>query len=355
MQGPCNGLPQPMNTRILNRAGKLPEDGWYQIETPGEHINHEAKVVQVIDDKAITSIVNRFTEEAKAPNFAGQLVDRDHFSSDPDKPSDAMGWTVELRNRNGIPEGRIDWTTAGQPLVEGKVYKFFSTDYRASDCEVLGKRIVDGKSYRVVRPLRLDRLALTNDPNNAGGKPISNRQTAATADRGENQNTSTMKSVLKLLGLAEDASEESAVAAVQKIQNRASQVDALITERDSLLTAQVEADLKKYEPVIKNRDAWKKQLISNRASAIELLEGLSATAGTETDEEKKRITNRAGAKTPGAERTDAEKQQAESARAQRISNRASELQATAKSNGRRLSHTDAFNAATAEIDDAAAK
>src|SRR5690349_6685183 len=57
---------------LHNRAGqavlsgdfKHPADGWYQIETPGEHPNREAGVVQVIDQVAVTGMVNRFNQEA---------------------------------------------------------------------------------------------------------------------------------------------------------------------------------------------------------------------------------------------------------------------------------------------------
>jgi hypothetical protein len=165
-----------MNPPILNRAGGLPEDGWYQIEASGEHINHAAKVVQVIDATAVASIVNRFNAAARAnANFAGQRIDRDHLSQSMENPTEALGWAMQLRNSNGIPEAKIDWTSLGRPLVEGKVYKFFSTEYEPADCEALGERTVNGKSYKLVRPLVLAGLALTNDPNNKGQKPIMNR------------------------------------------------------------------------------------------------------------------------------------------------------------------------------------
>ena len=346
MQGVCKAFKNPMNTVILNREAKLPTDGWHQIEVPGEHVNHLAKVVQVIDAKAVESILNRFKADATKPNFAGLLVDRDHFSLDPKEPSEAMGWALELRNREGIPEARIDWTAAGRPRVEGKDYKFFSTVYDPEECEQLGTRIVNGKPYRMVRPLHLERLALTNDPNNKGGKPISNRE----ANSGAAAETKTnMKSVLKLLGLADDASEESAVAVVQKIQNRATtaegQVTTLTSERDTLLNTQVESDLEKYKNRFKatERAKWQKQLIANRAGTIELLESIEVAATTgETD--PKKITNRQTAKTP--EEIAAEKNAGnEKARGAKIANRASEL----RRNNPHLTRSAAFKQAEAEI------
>lgn len=290
-----------MNTLILNRAtGKLPDDGWYQIEVPGTHVNHDAKVVQVIDARAVDAIVNRFAADAAKPNFAGILIDQDHFSLDAEKSSEAMGWVMEMRNRAGIPEARIDWSSTGRTKVEGKDYKFFSTVYQPDDVDVLGTQTVAKKTYQKVRPLHLSRLALTNDPNNKGGKPISNRG-GNPAETAENNETSPMKSLLKKLGLAEDASEESAVAALQTIQNRATtaegSVSTLTKERDELLAAQVEADLDKHADVIANREDFKKQLIANRAGTLAVLAGLKKP---EAKKAPATITNRGTAKAPEA-------------------------------------------------------
>ena len=259
---------------------------------------------------------------------------------------------MDLRNRDGHLEAQVDWTATGKPLVEGKVFKFFSTVYNPEDLQRIGERKIKNRALPLVRPMRLDRLALTNDPNNKGGKPISNRQPAATAERSE-ASEPTMKSVLKLLGLADDASEESAVAALQKIQNRADLVSALQTERDQLVALQVEGDLEKYKAVIKNRDAAKKQLLANRASAIEFLEALQAPVVE--DPAKKPITNRAAAQTPGqgTDEKAAKEKSAEASTAQRIQNRAQQIQKE-KSTGRRpYSFNAAFNEARIEIEGAA--
>ncbi len=170
-----------MNAQIINRTDTLPTDGWYQIEASGEHINHASRVVQVIDTKAVASMVTRFTKEAIGnENFAGLPIDKDHLGNSLDNPTEALGWVMALRNRDGVLEAKIDWTDLGEPLVKcapGKApaYKFFSTEYEPGDCEKIGMRAVGSKTYDVIRPLRLDGLSLTNDPNNKGQRPISNR------------------------------------------------------------------------------------------------------------------------------------------------------------------------------------
>jgi len=336
-----------MNTRILNREGKLPDDGWYQIEVAGEHFNRAAGVVQLLDDAAFNAIVNRFQAEAAKPNFAGVLIDQDHFSLDPEKSTESFGWLMEVRNRAGQLEGRVEWTDIGEPAVRSKRFKFFSTVYAPQDVEKVGTRKVKNREYPLVRPLALDRLALTNDPNNKGGKPISNRD-GKSAGAAETQPDTTMKNLMKALGLAEDASEESAVAAVQAITNRVTtaegKVTTLTSERDALLTTQVENDLEKYKNRFKpaDREKWKKQLIANRGGTIELLESISVQQTP--DDAGKRITNRKDALTP--EQIEASKQdENERIRGAKISNRASELMAANK----RLTRSQAFAKATAEI------
>ncbi len=175
-----------MNVLIKNRDGNGAGSGWYNIEAKGEHVNHGSKVVQVIDGKAVRSIVSRFEAEAKTAgdDHAGLPIDKDHLGSSLENPSEALGWLMGLRDNSGVLEGRIAWTPLGTPLVHppsglAPAYKFFSTEYHPDDCEKIGERVVNGKKYAVVRPLRLDGLSLTNDPNNKGQRPISNRGSEA--------------------------------------------------------------------------------------------------------------------------------------------------------------------------------
>lgn len=342
-----------MNKPILNREAKLPDDGWYEIETPGEHFNATSGLVQQLDGDAFAAIANRFQQVAAQPGFAGLLIDRDHFSLDTDKTSEAFGWLMEVRNRDGRLEGRVDWSDEGERAVKGRRFKFFSSVYDPEKCTKLGTRRIGNRDYPLVRPLELDRLALTNDPNNKGGKPISNRD-GNPAGAAENQPVPTMKKVMKLLGLAEDASEDSAVAAVQLIQNRVSQaegqVTTLTTERTTLLSSQVESDLEKYKNRFKpqNRETVKAQLVKNRAATIELLEATEAPA--ELTAEQKRITNRGAAKTPEQIAADANAEKAEQ-HAARISNRARSIRGA----NPKVSLSDAYATAEQEINAESAK
>ncbi len=248
-----------MNPAILKPTSQIPADGWHQIEVPGEHINHGAQVVQVIDAKALTSILDQFSTDAAEVNFPGLLVDRDHFSLDAEKPSEAMGWVTELRNRAGIMEARIDWTSVGRPLVEGKAYKFLSTVYEPADVEKIGTRGVNGATYQLVRPLHLRRLALTNDPNSDGGEPLSNRRPPSTSTDG---NAAVLRSLREKLGLSPDASEAAVASGLHDIRARADTCDRLRAECDELRTVKTEAE---------GRALARSYRVSNRAQELKRL------------------------------------------------------------------------------------
>jgi len=161
-----------MNAVLMNRDGfQVPADGFYQIAPLGEFGHAQAGVVQVVDAEACTAMVNRFAEEAKAPIFAGLLVDFDHFSLDGEKKSEAAGWITALENRDGGLFAKIRWSDVGESAVKGGRYRFLSPVWTRSDCADLG----NGR----VRPLRLLNAAVTNDPNLKGMQPMSNRQQAS--------------------------------------------------------------------------------------------------------------------------------------------------------------------------------
>jgi hypothetical protein len=169
-----------MTPIFCNREFQHPADGWYQIEPKGEHPNQEAEAVQVIDDQACDSIVNRFNKQAANPEFPGMLVDHEHFKLQMDKETIAYGWLMRLQNRADGIYGQVKWTATGRAAVDGGDYRFFSTEYDPADCIIVNR----GQPVRL-RPLALDGISLTNAPNNHGGKPITNRAGAETRIGGE--------------------------------------------------------------------------------------------------------------------------------------------------------------------------
>lgn len=335
-----------MNATILNREFQHPADGWYQIEPKGEHPNRRAQIVQVIDDQAVEEIVNRFNAEADKPGFPGLLIDHEHFRHDQSQETRAYGWLMRLQNRADGIYGQVKWTATGRAAVDGGDYRFFSTEYAPEDLVALNR----GQKPARVRPVKLDGLSLTNDPNNKGGRPITNREgdlrpgTVPSADKAENKNQRTkMKSVATKLGLSADASEEAVLAEVTKIMNRATdaegkitplqtRVTALETENGALLGEQIDSDLAahgvKDEKVV-NRVRPVLVGLKNRAERVSFIElfGSQETKETKGTEGTRQVLNRADAKNPGAK--GAGEPANEQEKAQKILNRANELRGSA--------------------------
>ena len=103
-----------MNTLILNRdTFQMPDDGWYQIAPVGEFPHSGAGVVQVVDRTACDAMVNAFRADALMPNFAGLLIDFDHFSLDEKLKSEAAGWITALEARFQTADGRPQTADSG--------------------------------------------------------------------------------------------------------------------------------------------------------------------------------------------------------------------------------------------------
>ncbi len=241
---------------ILNRDFQHPADAWYQIEVPGEHLNRDSGVLQVVDDTAVASIVNRFNQEADdyaakfGSPFPGMLIDHEHFKHQADKETVAYGWLMRLQNREGVPFGQIRWTNTGRPAIDGGDYRFFSSEYDPRDLQVLNR---DAKPLRV-RPLRLDGLTLTNDPNNKGGAPITNRDGKTFADpanaepavRQPNNQPARMNTLAVKLGLPPEAGEEAILTEVSRLLTLKNRNSTLETENLALLGEQVDVLLAAY-------------------------------------------------------------------------------------------------------------
>ena len=167
-----------MNSLILNRESfEMPADGWYQIAPVGEFPHSGAGVIQVVDRAACDAMVNAFRAETKKPNFAGLLIDFDHFSLDEKLKSEAAGWVIDLENRNSGLWGKIRWSDLGEDCVKGGRYRFISPVWSRSDCESVGSDPDSGQQK--LRPVRLLNAAVTNDPNLKGMRPLSNRRSDA--------------------------------------------------------------------------------------------------------------------------------------------------------------------------------
>jgi phage I-like protein len=291
-----------MNIPLLNRNFEMPVDGWFHLAPFGEFPNvlddgkKKEKVVQKIDYSATDTMVNRFRQESAEPNFPGLRIDYDHFSYDPEKSSEAAGWITDLQNREDGLWAKVRWSDLGEAAVKGGRYRFLSPVWNPADCQPLG----NGR----LRPLRLESAGLTNDPNLKGLAPLSNRRDDAAANtnhalRSLGEGGTTKKEtmnpkLLEALGLAADATEEAAIAAVTELRNRVPKADhdALQGRYDALLNSQVDADLETFKDVIADKEATKVMLLSNRDATVKFLRGVRKPAAPAP------LHNRATAGTP---------------------------------------------------------
>jgi len=349
-------------TPLSNRQSSSSGD-WYHLVPVGEYPHPDSQLIQVIDEQAIQQIANRFTADASAPNYAGLLIDQEHFSYDPDKSSAAYGWVRRVENRATGLWGQVEWTSLGAQALKDKTYKFISPVWLPRDTEP-----VTNRADNVRRPLRLDSLGLTNQPNLRGMVPLVNRSTESTPTGGKPV-PKNMTRVAAHLGLAAEASEEAILAAVTALTNRATQAESRVTPLTNRIT-QLEGELQTVNNAVIDHDlaplanratpeeiaSWRKSLLANRADTLPLLKGMitrltapAATAqpGNNGQSARTPITNRA--KTPderdaNAPITDPQAVSADKARV--ISNRAREL---VKASGNKRNYTECFEQAKAEV------
>lgn len=207
---------QPLLNHVAGGGFDLPADGWFQIVAIGEFWHPEHEQIQVIDTRAVAAILNSFRHSAADPNWPGILLDYDHFSYDTKQPSEAAGWITELQGRSDGLWARIRFADTGEAAVRNGRYRFASPTWLPEDIESAGTNRI--------RPLRIDRVALTNSPNLRGMKPLSNRQaepapTGADVPAVNPNQKDKMKQVALDLSAVKDQQRQQ-LAAVRNYQNR---------------------------------------------------------------------------------------------------------------------------------------
>jgi len=168
----------------------------------------------VFDEASAKDIIDAFNaEKAERADWPGVLVDREHFSRDRDKCSDAMAWATDIRqDEDGSIWTKWEFTRAGRELWESK------TLVNRSPCFACR---AEGKDYR---PLRLISIGMTNTPH---FKELSNLAAARAAEVNNTPKENPgMDKLKELLGLNADASEEDVLASARALQERASAAEA---------------------------------------------------------------------------------------------------------------------------------
>ena len=333
------------------QPAERPGDGWYIIEVAGRYWNRttdDIRVVQVLTPAVLAAIA------AAGVPPEGLPIDRDHLSLDHDNSTEAMGWVRELAMCGDALAARIEWTSLGRPLIQGKVYKHFSTVYPLPDVG----RAANGVE---VQPERLGGLALTNQPNNGGQPAISNRAAAAgsfgvanraaaagsfgvasrktsgggypsrpTQEEKTTQETEMNPEILKALGLPEDATDQEVIEKIHSLTQTAEDAQAAAQEAAEAEAEQVvetEQSVANTELEPEEKQECKEQILANRAHGIKYTRLLCNSKRNAAGAQPRRYQGKAP-NAPGlvANRRDV-------TREQRVANRANELCAQAKAQG----------------------
>lgn len=218
----------------------------------------------VFDEAAAKAVMESFRNAAKDPQWPGILVDEEHYSLDRSKSSAAMAWARDIRQE---PDGSIwtrwEFTPKGRELWESKTLLNRSPVFACAR---------SGKEYR---PTALLSIGMTNTPH---FRELSNLAAARAAEVNKNNKGEIhMKKLMAELGLAEDASEDAAVAACKALKEKASAAeksaaDALAECRKMKCDAFIEANKAKIADVAACREAY----MANPESAEKLIAACKA-------------------------------------------------------------------------------
>lgn len=201
----------------------------------------------VFDEAAAKAVMGDFKARSGDSKWPGILVDEEHYSLDPAKSSAALAWAKDIRQEaDGSLWTRWEFTPKGKDLWESKTLVNRSPAFACTR---------DGDAFR---PARLVSIGMTNSPHFSG---LSTLAAARAAEVNPNKGTTNMKKLLAELGLAEDATEDAALAACKALKDKASAAekarDEAIAEcRKTKCDAFIEANKSKIADVAACRDVY---------------------------------------------------------------------------------------------------
>lgn len=325
-------------THIINGLNKALSFEWMHVCPIGEHAwtsaDGKERIVQIIDNDACAAMAASYP--LSVPN---SRIDIDHESMDAEKRTAAVGWGRKAEVRDDGLWVQVEWNPEGRDLIENKIYKFNSPCFPREGLVDLG----NGR----MRVTKLGVIALTNDPNLRGQKPLTNRRSESANPNTKPANTMDYKAMLlKLLGLPPEATDEQISAAcasspenMKQCANRIGELEGLLANRDLDEHGITDADQRKLlTPSLTNK--------ATRPAALAIL-AKGKTATTATTEPRQPLHNRSGGRTPDTINTLSTEEkaaaEAEAKKAAWIGNRAREL-----GHGNKRKHTDCWAQAESE-------
>ena len=191
----------------------------------GSILDEEGEVIEgakiVFDEQSVRKIVDQFREESKREGWPGILVDREHFSCDVEKPSDAMAWAVDVRiAEDGAIWTKWEFTPKGRELFETKTLINRSPVLR-----------LEKTGDKLFKPYQLDSIGMTNTPHFKTLSPTAAAKAAANNNH-EGESTTMDPEIIAALGLAEGATKEEVLAAIKAMKDNQAAAEAKATEAE---------------------------------------------------------------------------------------------------------------------------
>ena len=202
-------------SEIRLEEGKAPE--WVQLFPPGPRLETVAR-----DGRSWTLSAPQSVADASMTDGLDLPVDWEHSQdrrAARGERADAAGWINQIALRSGSLYGRIEWTTEGRASVESKAYRYISPAFTHAT-KITAGNLHGGEVQEIVG------VALVNRP--AFVLP-------ALAGQGE---STMLKKIITALGLAADATEAQAVAAIASLKS----------ERDTAVAQAAAPSLDKFVP-----------------------------------------------------------------------------------------------------------
>ena len=241
---------------------EIDPSGWGHAAPFGEHelwLDSDRKIVQVVDERAVDSIVGHIRAmkaeaEAAGRTWEGLLVNKDHLLfTNPDADSEAMAWIMDAEKRADGLWLNSKYTTIGTEKIEGGVYKFYSPEFDPSTSEALG-----GNRKR---PMRLVGAAFTNKPNLRGLHPLCNRAAKQPDNPAERLTMNELQQIAEALGLGPDADLAAVIAKAKEVSTSMAEMNKQKQE------AEAEAFCNSHKEQIQDVDAVRALYLKDPESA----------------------------------------------------------------------------------------
>lgn len=275
-------------THLLNRMDAVPNFRWMHVCPIGEHAWTSADggetIMQVIDREACEAMARSYP--LSIPN---SRIDIDHESMDADKRTAAVGWGRKAEVRDDGLWVEVEWNPDGHELISNKVYRFNSPVFPRDGLVDLG----NGRK----RVTKLGVIALTNDPNLRGQKPLTNRRAQSADPTQQTKDNMDYKAkLLEILGLPAEATDEQIANACGSAKSKTDAMNSRIPELEEMLANR---DLDDHGITdVEQRKLLTPGLVNKatRASALALLGKTKAPAA------KAPLHNRQGAPVPSTDK-----------------------------------------------------